>query len=188
MVMSSPAGARWIRLLCNGILLWVALFGLAGCAYFRVDLQHFLVLSDRITSIEHEKEILSRAKLSWTEDGRIRVLHVQGTPYERGYQHGALLRREVQANLGYMYDQVLKVYRSKELFSEAFERLRPFIPPEHIEEMHGLAHGARLPLEMIHHIHALPSLTEWGGKKRLKGIIKQMMAGELGTSCSNFSV
>jgi len=53
--------------------------------------------------------------------------------------------------------------------------------------MHGLAHGARMPLHVIHHIHALPSITEWGGKKRLKGIVKQMMDGEFGTSCSNIS-
>ena len=36
----------------------ILLFFLAGCAYFRVDLQHFLLLSDRITSLEQEKEIL----------------------------------------------------------------------------------------------------------------------------------
>ena len=52
--------------------------------------------------------------------------------------------------------------------------------------MHGLAHGAELPLHIIHHIHALPAITEWGGKKRIKRLVKQMVAGEkLGTSCSN---
>ncbi|MCB0336524.1 MAG: hypothetical protein KDD62_09460, partial [Bdellovibrionales bacterium] len=132
--------------------------------------------------------VLSKAKLDWTDDGKIRVLYVQGTPYERGYQHGALLRKEVQENFGYLYQQVQKKFKTKELFAEAYERLRPYIPQEYIEEMHGLAHGAQVPLEMIHHLHALPSITEWGGKKKLKEIVRQMMDGSLGPMCSNVAV
>lgn len=160
-------------------------FALSGCGYLRIDPMHVLLRSDVITSPQQEQEILSRAKLTWTTDNRVRVLEVSGTPYERGYQHGALLSAEVQDNLEYMHSQALKIYRSRELFEEAYERLRPFIPAEYIEEMHGLAHGAKVPLELIHHIHALPSMSEWGGKKRLKKLVKQMIAGELGTSCSN---
>lgn len=161
---------------------------LAGCGYLRIDPFHPLLRSDVFTTLEQEQEIVSRAKVSWTDDNAIRVLHVQGSHYEMGYQQGKLLRKEVQDNIGYMYEKSLEVYRSKELFAEVFERIRPYISQEHIDEMHGLAHGARMPLETIHHIHALPSLAEWGGKKRLKKIVKQQMAGELGTSCSNFGV
>jgi hypothetical protein len=53
--------------------------------------------------------------------------------------------------------------------------------------MHGLAHGARLPLRVVHGIHALPEITEWGGKKRYKQLVKDMMAGVYGTSCSNIT-
>ncbi|MCB0325237.1 MAG: hypothetical protein KDD69_16755, partial [Bdellovibrionales bacterium] len=37
-------------------------------------------------------------------------------------------------------------------------------------------------------LHILPSIGEWGGKREIKKVLKQMMAGELGTSCSNLSV
>lgn len=162
---------------------------LNGCAYWRFDPYHVLLRSDIILSAEDERKIVSKARLDYTEDGRVRVLYVQGTPYERGYQHGFLLRKDIQDNLGTMYTNMLKKFHSKELFAEAFERLRPFIPEAYLQEMHGLAHGSKLPIEVIHHIHALPSITEWGGKKRLKEIAKGMIAGEdLGTSCSNFSV
>ena len=161
---------------------------LYGCGYLRVDPMHFLLRSAVIESAEKEREILSKARLGWTEDGRLRVLYLKGSAYERGYQHGALLRREVQDNLGYMHKRAIETFRSEELFVEAFERARPFIPEEYLEEMHGLAHGAKVPLRMIHDIHILPSLTEWGGKKKLKGIVKQMISGELGTSCSNIGV
>lgn len=147
-----------------------------------------MIRSDVIRSPEDEQRILAKAWVSRTKDGRIPVLFVSGTPYERGFQHGALLRAEVQDNLQYLYDHALQVYRSEVIFEEAFERLRPHIPEEYMQEMQGLAHGAKLPLQLIHYVHTLPSLTEWGGKKRLKEIAKSMMRGDLGTSCSNFSL
>jgi hypothetical protein len=115
------------------------------------------------------------------------VLFVSGTPYERGYQHGVLLREEVRDNLLTMYKKVLNKFRYEELLEESYERQRSFIPQEYIDEMHGLAHGARIPLKVVHAIHALPEITEWGGKKKLKKVIKDMMEGVYGTSCSNFA-
>lgn len=161
---------------------------LPGCGYLRIDPLHFLIRSDQITSFEHEQAILSKARLERTEDGRIRVLYVRGSHYECGYQQGALLRDEVQDNLGYLYERSLRKFKSREFFAEAYERIRPFIPQSYIDEMHGLAHGSRLPLETVHHIHALPSITEWGGKRGLKKIVKEMIAGEFGTSCSNIGL
>jgi isopenicillin-N N-acyltransferase-like protein len=160
---------------------------ITGCGYLRIDPDHFLIRSDIIKSVEKEKAILAKGKVGWTDDGKVRVLYVSGTPYERGYQHGALLREEVRDNLLSMYEKLLDKFRFEELLEESYERQRPFIPQEYIDEMHGLAHGSRLPLRVIHAIHALPEITEWGGKKRLKKVIKDMMEGVYGTSCSNFS-
>jgi isopenicillin-N N-acyltransferase-like protein len=164
-----------------------SLLALSGCSYLRIDPNHFLIRSDVIQSVEQEKEILSKAKVGWTEDGKVRVLYVSGSPYERGYQQGVLLRKEVQDNLLSMHEKLLDKFRFEELLDESYERQRPFIPQEYIDEMHGLAHGARIPLRVVHAIHALPEITEWGGKKRLKKVIKDMMEGVYGTSCSNFS-
>lgn len=168
-------------------ILSVLVLAISGCGYFRIDPDHYLVRSDVITSVEQEKEIVSRAKVGWTDDGKVRVLYVSGTPYERGYQQGVLLREEVRDNLLYLYDKLLSKYHFEELLFEAYERQRPYIPQEYVEEMHGLAHGSRLPLKVIHGIHALPEISEWGGKKRLKEVIKNMMNGAYGTSCSNFA-
>ena len=157
----------------------------SGCALARIDPKHVLVRSDRITSMEQESEILSRAKLSWTDDGKVRVLMTRGNAYERGYQHGKLLRREVQENIGYIYEQALRKFHFKDLFDEAYERMRPFIPQDYVDEMHGLAHGARMPLEVIHNVHVLADIGEWGGKKQIKKAVREMMEGTLATSCSN---
>lgn len=164
---------------------------LGGCkylSYLRVDPDHFLIRSPYIHSVEQEREILSRARLERTADRRVRVLYTQGTPYEIGYQHGALLRDEVQQNIGYLYKRAVSTLRSEEILSEAYERMRPWIPREYIDEMHGLAHGARLPLHVVHNIHILPDVGEWGGKKRIKKIINEMRAGLYATTCSNVAL
>ena len=166
----------------------IPLVAATGCGLTRIDPWHVLVRSDQINSLEQERAILAKAKLSLTKDRRIRVLYTQGTPYEMGYQHGALLRKEIQNNIGYMYEKAVEKFHFAELFDEAYERMRPFIPQEYIDEMHGLAHGAKMPLRVIQGIHVLPSIAEWSGKKEIKKVIKKMMAGELGTSCSNFSI
>ena len=56
---------------------------LSGCAYLRIDPDHFLFRSDVIKTVEQERAIVSKAKLEWTEDGRARVLYLSGNAYER---------------------------------------------------------------------------------------------------------
>lgn len=159
----------------------------SGCGFWRIDPWHPFLRSEYIHTPEQELEVLSRCSTHQTSDGRVRVLKVNGSPYEMGYQQGALLREEVRESLLSMWDNVLDVYYFEEFFDEAYEQLRPFIPQAYVDEMHGLAHGAKLPLRVIHALHALPEMSEWGGKKRIRKLIKEMMAGELVTSCSNLS-
>jgi isopenicillin-N N-acyltransferase like protein len=161
---------------------------LSSCGLLRIDTMHPMIRSDVILSPEDEARILAKARLTWTEDKKIRVLITRGTPYERGYQHGKLLRKEVQDNLLFLYRKALLKFRSDELFAEVYERMRPFIPQDYIDEMHGLAHGAKIPLHVIHHIHVLADMGEWGGKKRLGKLLKDMMSGDLMTMCSNIAI
>jgi isopenicillin-N N-acyltransferase like protein len=159
---------------------------LSGCGLLRIDPNSVLIRSDVIDSLEKEQTILSKARTGWTADKRMRVLFVSGTAYERGYQHGTLLRDAVQTNLTTLYNRAKSTFHFEELFSEAYERMRPYLSQEYVDEMHGLAHGSRLPLSVIHAIHALPEMSEWGGKRRIKQVVKDMRNGLLGTSCSNF--
>ena len=180
-----------MKIISKTLAISALVFNFSSCTYLKylkVDPWYVGFRSDIITTPEIEKAILAKASAGWTEDGKIRVVYVKGTPYERGYQQGVLLRDEIQDNLGYLYERAVDTFHSAELFSEAYERMRPFIPQDYIDEMHGLAHGSKMPLHVIHAIHALPELTEWGGKKKLKEIMIKMMDGELATSCSNISV
>ncbi len=96
------------------------------------------------------------------------VLRLRGSPYERGYQHGLLLREEVRANvqgfLSYIYREFpLGKYGTQALLDYAYGRFRPYIPNSYQEEMQGLADGAGLPLRDIHRVHAAPELFELRG-------------------------
>jgi len=156
-----------------------------GCVLTRFDPYHPFLRSPIIDSVEKEQAILSKAHVGYTDDGKVRVLVTRGTPYEMGYQHGKLLREEVQENMGFLYEQAARKFHTEEIFAEAYERLRPYMPGEYVEEMHGLAHGSRLPLHVVQYIHILPELGEWAGKKALKEVFKKMLAGDLATMCSN---
>lgn len=158
----------------------------SACGLARIDAWHPYVRSDVIMNPEDEARVMAQAKLGATDDGKIRVLWLQGTAYERGYQQGKLLRKEVNDNLGYIYEKAYGMFRFVELFDEAYERMRPFIPQDYVDEMHGLAHGSRMPLRVIQAIHMFPSIGEWGGKRHIKDVIKQQMAGTFATTCSNF--
>lgn len=114
-----------------------------------------------------------------------RVLIVKGEPYEMGYQHGVLLRDQVQelvhkvlfitraASAGKFTDAMKNVLspdaaeKIREYYDSsieaAWERTRPFIPKRYIEEMRGLAKGAQVPLEDIQLANVFPELFHCSG-------------------------
>ena len=86
----------------------------------------------------------------WVEKyGDITILHLEGSYYEMGYQHGSLLKEECRENLraflnfskffGYSYDDFLRIWRVTE----------KYIPREYLEELHGLSDGAGVPFEEV---------------------------------------
>lgn len=95
-----------------------------------------------------------QGRLECYADGH-RVLHLKGTPYEMGFQHGTLLRADVRR----MTDTILvtvglvETLRSGENFrttlSKIYARCQPHIPAEYIEEGRGMAEGAGLTHETI---------------------------------------
>jgi hypothetical protein len=80
----------------------------------------------------------------------IKVLHISGEPYERGYQHGFLLAKEISEVIrdGLTGAASVIAMALDCSMDEAFEVLRKgkeaaegYIPPEFREEMRGIADG-----------------------------------------------
>jgi hypothetical protein len=90
------------------------------------------------------------------------VLHVKGSAYDMGYQHGFLLKDWVPVviqiniqgmlNRGYSYDYLVNC-------SQAME---PHIPPEYIQEMQGLAEGAGMNYTDVLLAQVIPDIEYYG--------------------------
>lgn len=100
------------------------------------------------------------------------VLHLKGTPYEMGYQHGVLLRESVRKNL----DTLLRVKGDQTLVEVAGFKLKPrdvltqiiavqkpFVAKKFTDEMDGLAAGAGLPTDDIRAANFIPELFHCSG-------------------------
>jgi len=52
-----------------------------------------------------ETKTIARCGAGFLEDDNgYRVLHLKGTPYEMGYQQGALLRDDIRENVRYLFE------------------------------------------------------------------------------------
>jgi hypothetical protein len=72
-------------------------------------------------------------------------IHIEGDPYQLGFQNGYLAAPEIKEITKSLYDRVyLNTGKDWSFFVDAGERvLAPNLPPEHLEEIKGIADGAR---------------------------------------------
>ena len=86
----------------------------------------------------------------WLEeiDG-VKVLHVNGSYYEMGYQYGYLLKDEIEED----YRGVLNL-TDADGYNHWLEKwntiFKYYIPPDYIEEMQGLADGSGIPINDVY--------------------------------------
>jgi isopenicillin-N N-acyltransferase like protein len=117
-------------------------------------------------------ETIARCGRGWLEriDG-YPVLHLKGTPYEMGYQHGALLKQDVRANLSYLVNvkgakqiKIGPLPVSPPAAIEAIVKLQwRHVPPKYFDEMAGLAAAADLTIEDVRMGNFIPELFHCSG-------------------------
>lgn len=107
------------------------------------------------------------------------VLHVKGTPYQMGYQHGALLKEQCRSLVHELFDVKQKdvtveffglKLTPEQVIARIFELQKKYIPKKFIEEMEGLADGAGLPREKVLVANSLPELFHCSGFALLKEV------------------
>ncbi len=85
----------------------------------------------------------------WVEvRDNITILHVNGSHYKMGYQHGYLLQEEVQENVR-AFLHYAEEYLSKGDLLQLWNISKPYVPSEYIEEMQGLADGANISFDDV---------------------------------------
>ena len=166
------------------LFFWPALFAVltltAACMHVPDNTLPLDQRSMVIDSPADAERILSKARMTETDDpsvNHIKVLYLSGTPYEMGFQHGRLNYTDVRANVKHIVG-LAKHYAHEDIMDEVYDLMAPHIPIEEKEEMRGLAHGANLPLRVIHWLHCIPEVSEFGPKERLSKKFKS-------TFCSN---
>lgn len=100
------------------------------------------------------------------------VLHLKGSPYEMGYQHGVLMRDSVRKNLDTLLrvkgDQTLVEVagfklKPRDVLSQIINVQKPFVAQKFTDEMDGLAAGAGLPTDDIRAANFIPELFHCSG-------------------------
>ncbi|MEZ6186220.1 MAG: C45 family peptidase [Planctomycetota bacterium] len=123
-----------------------------------------------------QAEVVAREGKGWLEkreDGQL-VLHLKGSPYEMGFQHGTLLKEQVRSNMLRIAKNDGELGKKDEYLAYLFMRpamhdmLRPHIPARFIQEMKGLAEGAGLDYEDVEAGNLFPAAFHCSGMA-LKG-------------------
>jgi isopenicillin-N N-acyltransferase like protein len=125
--------------------------------------------------VSADERTIARCGDGWLEEiggYPVPVLHLKGSPYELGYQHGVLLRERVRSNMA----NILKLGAEATLVEVGPIRLKPadairtivniqqpYVPPKYFEELSGLAEGAGLELEDVQLANFLPELFHCSG-------------------------
>jgi len=111
-------------------------------------------------SFLHSDELIYRiGKGTLEESSQGMILRLEGRPYERGVQHGTLLKEKIQENLaGFIDSPDLAQSPRVEAFHTHLSTVLNFIPPHYLEEMRGVAYGADVPFEKILMLNLFPEM------------------------------
>jgi hypothetical protein len=94
-------------------------------------------------------------------------VHLTGTPYELGLQHGRALRDEVRGSLAqvlgyfrrYLKVPLVRRWLVNGWLDRVWRAERPFVAQEYLEELRGLADGSGVALRDLYRLHAIPDRT-----------------------------
>ena len=97
------------------------------------------------------------------KDGQF-ILHVKGTPFEMGVQHGKLMKDKIEHNIKTYIDQKKPEFQDRySLFEESLASMIEYIPLSYIEEMEGIAQGSGIPYDKIVRLNLFPEMFHCSG-------------------------
>jgi len=140
----------------------------------RIAALFLVVLVGMATHARAETKTLARCGGAFLEevDG-YRVLHIQGEPYEMGYQQGALLRDDIRESIRFLFEVKakeikielagVKLLDPKRAIRGIAAQQRKFVPERFFDEMRGIADGAGLDVEDVIIANFIPELFHCSG-------------------------
>jgi hypothetical protein len=96
------------------------------------------------------------------------VLYLRGNAYERGYEHGRLMAKEMRRETrrifaylsGKLYVPGLSRIVVKSVLMRTWKKMEPYVFYDELMEIQGLADGSGLSLSEVKRLHAIPDLIE----------------------------
>ena len=86
----------------------------------------------------------------WLEERNgVKILHLSGSYYEMGYQHGRLLGDEIHILMRIMLDFFADAGFTYASLLDRWNVMKPYVPERYIAEMQGIADGAGVTAEEI---------------------------------------
>lgn len=130
--------------------------------------------SSEAPSISGDRKSIARCGKGFLEEvGGHKVLHLAGTPYEMGYQHGALLKDDVHRMVRYLLDvkskdmtmewNNVKFLTPQRVIAGIQATQKKFVPEWYTEELRGLADGSGVPLADVAACNFIPELFHCSG-------------------------
>ncbi|MBE3121196.1 MAG: hypothetical protein IMZ43_10920 [Thermoplasmata archaeon] len=105
-----------------------------------------------LNTTQTEKQSSSRAALlngGWLEEREnVTILHVNGSNYQMGYQHGYLLQEKVQENIRAFLD-FANTSISYDALLAMWDTMNVYVPQEYKDELQGIADGANISFNDI---------------------------------------
>ncbi|MDR3636650.1 MAG: C45 family autoproteolytic acyltransferase/hydrolase [Isosphaeraceae bacterium] len=102
-----------------------------------------------------------------------RVLHVKGTPYEMGFQQGALLKDDIRSLVSFLLDEKakaitvevggVKLLNPKRAIAGIAATQRKHVPARFYEEMRGVADGAGMDVQDLIVANFIPEMFHCSG-------------------------
>ncbi|MCD6571589.1 MAG: hypothetical protein J7L53_12890 [Deltaproteobacteria bacterium] len=121
-----------------------------------------------------EREFIADCDKGWLEkQAGHYILHLEGSAYEMGYQHGILLKDQVQENINNVPAELLSEMgldeETKAIINEVApvllgivgEIMEPYIPDELRQELKGVCDGAGVPYIKAVGLHTFLDSTEY---------------------------
>jgi hypothetical protein len=113
-----------------------------------------LVPLSQATLLNRPQKTLTPSQASFLDGGwveekdNITILHVSGSHYEMGYQHGYLLQEKVQQDIR-AFLHYAEQYLPLSEFLGYWNLSKAYVPAEYVEEIHGIADGANISFNDI---------------------------------------
>jgi isopenicillin-N N-acyltransferase-like protein len=119
-----------------------------------------------------QNQTVARCGKGWLElVNGYHVLHLKGTHYEMGYQHGALLKEHCKENLNFLLkgkgEQALELgpitIRPRQYIDGIVRGQKKHMPKKYFDEMEGLAAASGMPVKDIQAGNFIPELFHCSG-------------------------